>query len=87
MATTFILCRLSTLCCLFFTLSAPPVANPAENLPMPVVGHHVPAAAWGHVHPSSMGIPSLFSDSAEPRKKKYAKEAWPGKKPAQHLLV
>lgn len=27
------------------------------------------------------------SDSMEPRKKKYAKEAWPGKKPIQTLLV
>ena len=29
---------------------------------------------------------SFFSDS-EPRKKKYAKEAWPGKKPTAHLLL
>lgn len=27
------------------------------------------------------------TDSLEPRKKKYAKEAWPGKKPAPSLLV
>lgn len=27
------------------------------------------------------------SDSMEPKKKKYAKEAWPGKKPTQSLLV
>lgn len=26
-------------------------------------------------------------DSSEPKKKKYAKEAWPGKKPIQTLLV
>ena len=28
-----------------------------------------------------------ISDSMEPKKKKYAKEAWPGKKPTQTLLV
>lgn len=27
------------------------------------------------------------ADSLEPKKKKYAKEAWPGKKPAPALLV
>ena len=71
---------------------APPVANPAENMLQPAANRQAPAAAataaaaWGHIQ-SSVGIPSLFSDSAEPRKKKYAKEAWPGKKPPQHLLV
>lgn len=71
-----------------FLCSAPPVANPAENVPQMAANRQAPsaAAAWGHIQ-SSVGIPSLFSDSAEPRKKKYAKEAWPGKKPPQHLLV
>lgn len=27
------------------------------------------------------------AESMEPKKKKYAKEAWPGKKPVQTLLV
>ena len=62
------------------------MANPAENVPQPAAYRQAPPAAWGHIQ-SSMGIPSLFSDSAEPRKKKYAKEAWPGKKPSQHLLM
>lgn len=31
--------------------------------------------------------PSSSTESLEPRKKKYAKEAWPGKKPAPSLLV
>lgn len=31
--------------------------------------------------------PTQVADSMEPRKKKYAKEAWPGKKPAPALLV
>lgn len=66
--------------------SAPPVANPAENVPQPAADRRAPTATFGHVQ-SSMGIPSLFSDSMEPRKKKYAKEAWPGKKPTQHLLL
>ena len=75
---------------IFSLFLAPPVANPAENMPQMAANRQAPSAAaaatWGHVH-SSVGIPSLFSDSAEPRKKKYAKEAWPGKKPPQHLLV
>lgn len=31
--------------------------------------------------------PTQGTDSLEPKKKKYAKEAWPGKKPAPALLV
>lgn len=43
-----------------------------------------------------MGVPTpppvaapqtQVTDSLEPKKKKYAKEAWPGKKPTQTLLV
>ena len=33
-----------------------------------------------------VAIATFFSDS-EPKKKKYAKEAWPGKKPTAHLLL
>ncbi|XP_018322004.1 nuclear inhibitor of protein phosphatase 1 [Agrilus planipennis] len=37
---------------------------------------------------TSLVTPSVPSnDSLEPKKKKYAKEAWPGKKPTQSLLV
>ena len=50
---------------------APPVANPAE-LP------HNPQQ-------QAPTVATFFSDQ-EPRKKKYAKEAWPGKK-TTHLLL
>lgn len=35
----------------------------------------------------AVSMPALFSEESTPRKKKYAKEAWPGKKPPQNLLV
>lgn len=42
----------------------------------------------GYVQPSPfVQQPTQATDSLEPRKKKYAKEAWPGKKPAPALLV
>ena len=34
----------------------------------------------------NIAVATFFSDS-EPKKKKYAKEAWPGKKPTTHLLL
>jgi len=56
--------------------TAPPVANPDERHPHNPP-HQVPAA--------QVAMATFFSDQ-EPRKKKYAKEAWPGKKPT-HLLL
>lgn len=69
-----------------YLLSAPPVANPSDEPIQPFPVHT--STHWGHVQSTAaVPMPSLFSDDAEPRKKKYAKEAWPGKKPTHHLLV
>ena len=68
---------------------APPVANPMEDEAQNPSTHTAPVALtnpWDHAPPAAK-IPSLFSEDSYPRKKKYAKEAWPGKKPTQHLLV
>lgn len=65
-------------------LAAPPVANPTEtkNKTDSVSVSQVPAAiSFG----TDLAMPSLFS-SDEPRRKTYAKESWPGKKPS-HLLI
>ncbi len=45
----------------------------------------IPAAMTWESSQTDIAMPSLFS-SDEHRKKKYAKESWPGKKPA-HLLI
>lgn len=66
--------------------TAPPVANPSYNKaeqplrPFPTMGQ------WDHAA-ADVSMPTLFSDEHLPKKKKYAKEAWPGKKPTPHLLV
>jgi len=45
-------------------------------------------SSWGEApQPQAVSMPALFSEDSTPRKKKYAKEAWPGKKPPQNLLV
>ena len=67
------------------THTAPPVANPSDAPVQPFPSRA--ALQWGHAVHSAVPMPSLFSDDSEPRKKKYAKEAWPGKKPTHHLLV
>ncbi|XP_063054204.1 protein phosphatase 1, regulatory subunit 8b [Engraulis encrasicolus] len=62
-----------------------PMPNPAPEvdlapeMPRPPITLH-PAAPAGGLYPSSEGL-------NEPRKKKYAKEAWPGKKPTPSLLI
>ena len=80
-------CQFDTL---FSPLPAPPVADPMErttHLPSSIHTTAMAAPApWEHT-PQDVNIPPLFSEEAQPRKKKYAKEAWPGKKPPQHLLV
>jgi len=56
-------------------LSAP-IHEPAEALP-----HRV---EFAQPPPPSSDAPS---SSSEPKRKKYAKEHWPGKKPAPSLLI
>jgi len=59
-----------------------PLPNPAPDIDMaaPVV---MPTASSNS---SALNVPE-FEDPDEPKKKKYAKEAWPGKKPTPSLLV
>ena len=52
-------------------MAAPPVLPPASNLSASVAAN----------------LEAQFEDPDEPKKKKYAKEAWPGKKPVPSLLV
>ena len=56
-----------------------PVPNLAPNLDEEVV---VPK-----INPTPSVTLNLEEAPTEPKKKKYAKEAWPGKKPAHSLLV
>lgn len=47
-----------------------------------------PDVDMGVPTPAPVAAPQAqVTDSLEPKKKKYAKEAWPGKKPTQTLLV
>jgi nuclear inhibitor of protein phosphatase 1 len=54
--------------------------------PAPDVDMAPPPVPVGSSNPSQ-GLEVQFEDPDEPRKKKYAKEAWPGKKPTASLLV
>lgn len=63
-------------------LGLPLLPNPAPDVDLVPQEEAVPPAPTLNVefaHPSSSDL--------EPKKKKYAKEAWPGKKPAPSLLV
>lgn len=66
-------------------LKMPNLAPEVENEPAPVV----PAPRVNTA--PAVGFPSLPEEQSnnplEPKKKKYAKEAWPGKKPLPTLLV
>ena len=61
--------------CFFFFCIAPPVENPAMT-----------DTATPSLLPSWSVSHEMLVDEDEPRKKKYAKESWPGKKPT-HLLA
>ena len=52
-------------------MAAPPILPPTANLSASVAAN----------------LEAQFEDPDEPKKKKYAKEAWPGKKPVPSLLV
>ncbi|KAL4657540.1 nuclear inhibitor of protein phosphatase 1 isoform X2 [Arapaima gigas] len=60
-----------------------PFPNPAPDVDLE------PATAQPPVTLSAAPTPSPYASEAlsEPRKKKYAKEAWPGKKPTPSLLI
>ena len=69
-----------------------PMPNPAPDIDM-MPPPLVPAAAKPPLHALSQFPPHPPEDSLdpedteEPKKKKYTKEAWPGKKPTPTLLV
>ena len=56
---------------------APPVENPEATEVKSKATSFQPT--WSVSH-------DIFEDSEVPRKKKYAKEAWPGKKPT-HMMI
>ena len=65
---------------------APPVANPMEQRAHSSAAF--PSSLWEQASQlQAVSLPSMFSEESIPRKKKYAKEAWPGKKTPQNLLV
>ena len=64
--------------------AAPPVLSPKERLPQPLPP--VKANAQQNRPPSPVETIPMFGSDAEPQKKKYAKEAWPGKRPTPLLL-
>lgn len=71
--------------------AAPPVQSPwsqqqqqqQPQQPVPLMPYSGGGGLYGN---QDVSMATFFSDS-EPKKKKYAKEAWPGKKPTSHLLL
>ena len=64
-----------------------PLPNPAPEIDIapPPPTSSVPMGGSSNIS-SGMEAPPQFEDPDEPKKKKYAKEAWPGKKPTPSLL-
>ena len=74
--------------CAHFSLIAPPVQSPwsRQQQPASLMTYHTGGGGGGFYGNQDNAMATFFSDS-EPKKKKYAKEAWPGKKPTAHLLL
>ncbi|KAI4889801.1 hypothetical protein NFI96_008087 [Prochilodus magdalenae] len=60
-----------------------PFPNPAPEVDLSPTTVQPPAM----LNPTPTPIPFTAEPLNEPRKKKYAKEAWPGKKPTPSLLI
>lgn len=60
-----------------------PFPNPAPEVDLAPEAHQPPVT----LNPLPVTGPYLPDGYNEPRKKKYAKEAWPGKKPTPSLLI
>ncbi|XP_003977144.1 protein phosphatase 1, regulatory subunit 8b isoform X1 [Takifugu rubripes] len=60
-----------------------PFPNPAPEVDLAPEAPHPPVI----LNPTPVTAPYLPETHNEPRKKKYAKEAWPGKKPTPSLLI
>ena len=70
-----------------------PLPNPAPEIDIAPPPPKAAVSMGGLVMSGSANISSVsgmegnqFEDPDEPKKKKYAKEAWPGKKPTPSLL-
>lgn len=57
--------------------------NPAPEVDLAPEAPQLPLT----LNPTPVTAPYLPENHNEPRKKKYAKEAWPGKKPTPSLLI
>ncbi|XP_077455780.1 nuclear inhibitor of protein phosphatase 1-like [Stigmatopora argus] len=60
-----------------------PFPNPAPEVDLAPEAPRRPVT----LNPTPASVPFLQESHNEPRKKKYAKEAWPGKKPTPSLLI
>lgn len=60
-----------------------PFPNPAPEVDLAPEAPQPPIT----LNPTPVTAPYLPETVNEPRKKKYAKEAWPGKKPTPSLLI
>ena len=60
------------------------IAPPPPKMPTPI-GAMTMSGSSNMSSVSGIEVPQ-FEDPDEPKKKKYAKEAWPGKKPTPSLL-
>ena len=65
--------------------AAPPVLSPTERLPR-VLPAAKANAQQQNKPPSPVAPIPMFGSDLGPQKKKYAKEAWPGKRPTPLLL-
>ena len=64
-----------------------PLPNPAPDIDMMAPPTVVLPPASNLSASVAANLEAQFEDPDEPKKKKYAKEAWPGKKPVPSLLV
>lgn len=66
-----------------------PLPNPAPDIDMAAPPTVVlpPAPSMASEVSAAANLEAQFEDPDEPKKKKYAKEAWPGRKPNPSLLV
>lgn len=63
-----------------------PEVDMMETQPIPSTAHNVQFSAGGNGVTPMEGMTDSTGSSQEPKKKKYAKEAWPGKKPVAGLF-
>ena len=69
-----------------FSSSKMMLPNPAPDIDMSEPELPVPSVPSSMDHPQPVQFTAEMEDPDEPKKKKYAKEAWPGRKPGPALL-